>query len=774
VAGEMQAGERCWRQRLLPSTVLGRLAAAVLLVFAVGGAISYRSLMVSGLHIVEGSARTHISTVATLVAARIDGDAHEAAALATPDKDGVTRWGDAAPDLQALQGALAAAAADAGLPSDTYTLRLRESHRAAVQAAPDQLHPDAMEFILTSGENPYWRHTYEYRPEMAATLFEGRTAATDLYQDEHGHWLSAYAPVRNSAGEVVALLEVDEPPEAIHALVRDTTAEQLSGLGGLGLVLMLSVLGIAAVNLKPLRPLRDATERLVGGDYGTPISAHPGEAREIGELTRGLESARAAIQAAFERQRELQADLAVRNGEMKMVLDNVEQGILTVDRQGRVCAERSAAFERWFGAPADYADLGEHLSAVDPEFGPWFEMGLDGLTDGWMPLDLCLTQMPRQIVHGDRTFEVQWRTIPEDSQDFERLLVVISDVTARLRQEAAEAEQRELSAVVDRILSDRAGFLEFFEETGEMVRRVASEAPPPLEEQLRDIHTIKGNSGIYGLSSVAARCHAMETNALESGGRPLAEDLEGLSAAWGALEARLGGLLEQGAGTLEVCQWDLGALEEAIAAREPHEALAERVRAWRYEPTARRLERVAEQARALAERLGKGPITTAVEDNGLRLNPASWSGFWSSFIHVVRNSVDHGLEGPGEREEAGKDGPGALALRTAVEGGRFVVSIRDNGRGIAWEKIRAKAVGAGLPARTQADLVDALFADGVSSRDEVSETSGRGVGMGAVKAAVLAMGGQIEVESVPGEGTVFRFSVPAEQMTAAPDEALAA
>lgn len=756
-----------------PKTVLGRLAAAVLLVFAAGGVFFYQSLMTSGLHTVESSAQTHITTIATLVAAQLDGDVHEAAALAAPEKDGVTSWAAADADLKALQGALARAAADIGLPSDTYTLRLRESHRAAVEAAPDQLHADAMEFILTSGENPYWRHTYEYRPEMAAALFEGRPGTTGLYKDEHGYWLSAYAPVRDSAGEVVALLEVDQPPESIHALVRETTAEELRNLSGLGVVLLLSVLGIAAVNLKPLRPLRDATERLVGGDYGTPISGHPGDAREIAALTRGLESARAAIQAAFERQRELQADLASHNEEMRLVLDNVEQGILTIDRTGAVCPERSAAFERWFGAPADHANLGEHLSETDPDFGPWFEMGMEGLADGWMPLELCLSQMPAQINDGERTFEVQYRSIPEGSEDFERLLVVISDVTARLRQEAAEAEQRELSAAVDRVMSDRAGFLEFFKETGEMVRRVSGEAPPPLAAQLRDIHTIKGNCGIFGLHRVATLCHELETNALESGGRPVPEDLAGLRAAWDALEARLGSLLQQGEGVLEVCQRDLGALEEAIAAREPHEALAERVRAWRYEPTARRLERVAEQARALAERLGKGLITTAVEDNGLRLNPASWSGFWSSFIHVVRNSVDHGLEVPEEREEVGK-GPGSLTLRTAVEGERFVVSIRDDGRGIDWEKIRAKAAGAGLPAQTQADLVDALFADGVSSRDEVSETSGRGVGMGAVKASVVAMGGQIEVDSTPGQGTVFRFSVPAEMMTRAIDEALAA
>jgi two-component system chemotaxis sensor kinase CheA len=88
------------------------------------------------------------------------------------------------------------------------------------------------------------------------------------------------------------------------------------------------------------------------------------------------------------------------------------------------------------------------------------------------------------------------------------------------------------------------------------------------------------------------------------------------------------------------------------------------------------------------------------------------------------------------------------------------VEVTDNGHGIAWERVRGKALEQGLPHATNEDLVKALFTDGLSTREEVSDTSGRGVGMGSVRAACEALNGQIEVISQPGEGTTFRFRFP--------------
>jgi len=109
----------------------------------------------------------------------------------------------------------------------------------------------------------------------------------------------------------------------------------------------------------------------------------------------------------------------------------------------------------------------------------------------------------------------------------------------------------------------------------------------------------------------------------------------------------------------------------------------------------------------------------------------------------------------------GKSPQNEVLLRALAQGDRgFVLTISDNGRGIAWEKVARKAALAGLPSSTRADLEEALYADSVSTRDEVSETNGRGVGLGAVRGVVTALGGFIEIESTLGQGTTFRLVLP--------------
>jgi two-component system chemotaxis sensor kinase CheA len=88
------------------------------------------------------------------------------------------------------------------------------------------------------------------------------------------------------------------------------------------------------------------------------------------------------------------------------------------------------------------------------------------------------------------------------------------------------------------------------------------------------------------------------------------------------------------------------------------------------------------------------------------------------------------------------------------------VELSDDGRGIDFEKVRQKAKSSGLPHATEAQLLDALFADGITTADHATELSGRGVGMGALRAAAQALGGSATLQSKPGRGTTLRVRVP--------------
>jgi two-component system, chemotaxis family, sensor kinase CheA len=180
------------------------------------------------------------------------------------------------------------------------------------------------------------------------------------------------------------------------------------------------------------------------------------------------------------------------------------------------------------------------------------------------------------------------------------------------------------------------------------------------------------------------------------------------------------------------------------------------------EPVRTRLERAAEQLTALAERTGKGAPTITVEASRVYLAREELSEFWSVFAHIVRNGVTHGLpqlEDRAQHDPAQKD----FELRAGMQDGSLFVEFEDSGPGIDWNIIRSRAKEHGLPADTQADLMVALFADGVSASNEITEFSGRGVGLSAVRDACQRQRGKVEVETERGAGTKFRFSWPAGQ-----------
>ncbi|MDH5216766.1 MAG: chemotaxis protein CheW, partial [Gammaproteobacteria bacterium] len=133
-------------------------------------------------------------------------------------------------------------------------------------------------------------------------------------------------------------------------------------------------------------------------------------------------------------------------------------------------------------------------------------------------------------------------------------------------------------------------------------------------------------------------------------------------------------------------------------------------------------------------------------------------------VHLVRNSVDHGVETPAERLAKGKDETGTVTLNAFHQGGNIVIEISDDGAGINKERVLAKARERGLvaPDETPSDekIYDMIFHPGFSTADQISDVSGRGVGMDVVKKNIRALGGNIDISSTPDQGSVFRIRLP--------------
>lgn len=135
-------------------------------------------------------------------------------------------------------------------------------------------------------------------------------------------------------------------------------------------------------------------------------------------------------------------------------------------------------------------------------------------------------------------------------------------------------------------------------------------------------------------------------------------------------------------------------------------------------------------------------------------------------VHLVRNAFDHGIETPEDRLKQGKSEQGVIEIRAFHQGSQTIIEVRDNGRGVNLERIRAKAVTMGILTPEQAEtvepsgLLEVLFEPGFSTASQVSQLSGRGVGLDVVRDQLRSLKGSVTITSEPGEGTVFTLRIP--------------
>ena len=525
-----------------------------------------------------------------------------------------------------------------------------------------------------------------------------------------------------------------------------------------------------------------------------------GRGRQIELLNEQKEILRLANEAEIVHRQQIEAknnELRDRNEAVKNLLDNAGQGFLSFGPDLVISEEYSLECVQLFRVQIGgrrFPDLvARHLP---PETHKTVIEVLDGIFQAAKPLQqkVFLSLLPADLTIHDRAVRAQYKLIRQGDET--RMMVVLTDVTEKKRLEREMAEERNNVKMVVRALSRQAEVLSAMAAFREFAAArdiwTAGDAPgaSPVEnvaetlaEIFRQVHTFKGDFAQLGLHNTAAALHELENAlaAIAADQTPPARDrladvLSGLDADL-LLErdvAILTGILGEsffgGSESLRVDKRVLLALEARVgslltgAARE---AVLAELRMLRRHNVKDILAPYGDYLAGLAERLEKAMAPLLVTGDDVFLDREPREAFVKALVHVFRNMIDHGLEDMDERLAAGKPEFGTIACHVARVGNdRVCLMVSDDGRGIDVDRVLAKAVQKGLVTPETAGTMEPeavyelLFRDDFSTRDEVSLLSGRGVGLAAVRAETERLGGAVRVESEPGRGSRFLFTLP--------------
>jgi HPt (histidine-containing phosphotransfer) domain-containing protein len=475
--------------------------------------------------------------------------------------------------------------------------------------------------------------------------------------------------------------------------------------------------------------------------------------RHLTDLKSNLESLNASLEDKVAARTEA---LVARDRAMQRVLDSMNEGLATVSLDGTLRPERSNAFTAWFGAPGQQP-VWQVLFPDEPDRAASYACGFEQLVEDVLPFEVAVDQLPSRFERDGRSFDLELRPVHERGK-LDAVLLVVRDVTAQQAALRAESAAREDHKIIVHLLRDRRGFRRSMEELESLIATARSTSDRAV--CARALHTLKGNAAVLGFAALAALAHSVEDE-LEREGNIAEDSYAALDRGLKACLRRIQDLVSDARDRIDIDVQDYGRLVDQLQRRAAYDELLTLVKAWQLEPIANLLDELAGHARRLADQVGKR-IEVIVEHNGIRVLDDGLRTLRGNLVHAVRNAIDHGIESPDLRAALGKPEVGIVRLSATVsDTGALVLGVSDDGTGVDIERVRERARALGLPHATSTEVLEALFADGLTTRDDVTELSGRGVGTSAVRAACRGLGGDAYMVSEWHRGSELRCVLPA-------------
>lgn len=476
------------------------------------------------------------------------------------------------------------------------------------------------------------------------------------------------------------------------------------------------------------------------------------------------------------------------NQQIEAMLNSLGEGYLVFSPDGICFPNYSKACEEIFG----FSPAAKHISdilKIPAERKEAFNTWLNLLFKEAIDFD-DLTAIGPKVLAGtkDRYVTLRFKPLRNETGAIEKMVLVATDRTEERKAQLEAERNREYAEMIVKITRNKNQFVgmvqdlqKFMVRLDEIARMSGALDMEAVTETARVVHTAKGAAASFSLSELRDYIHDFETSidGFKKGKDTNFEALRGkltdftkvfrskLAMLLKSHEHILGKEVGQAGRTREIKLTSLysfiNLLNQGADMQQVMRHFIGRVLSVPVHQSFVSFDLVVQSA---AEKLFKRMHAIEFKGEDFPIFQEVYEEVFSSLVHVFRNAVDHGIEAPDEREISGKDAYGRIQVETRKvplgEGTGLQIEIRDDGRGVDVERLKAKLKKNGLKVDglSDSDIVQHIFDSGLSTRDEVTDLSGRGVGLDVVKVAVERMGGAVHAESVQGKGMTIRIQLP--------------
>ncbi|HYX38796.1 MAG TPA: 7TM diverse intracellular signaling domain-containing protein [Oligoflexus sp.] len=491
--------------------------------------------------------------------------------------------------------------------------------------------------------------------------------------------------------------------------------------------------------------------------------------------------------------------------ELRSMLDHIPEGVCKIVDPGIIHGNFSAQMTQIFGTN-DIAGK----EAVDFLFG-WSDLNSDQkdrirsaigsvLNEPSFVFELnahhLITEVDVLIGHDRKSLKISWNPILDKNSNVETILVSLKDVSLIRKLETVNIEQkRELELIAEIVGVSLEKFdwfiessLRFIDENERLIRETAEKSPDVLKILFMNLHTIKGTARGYSFTKMTGILHDIEQSYAillkESDASwdraSLIDDLQRARAIIATYEQISTLKLGRPKGAAMKISMERGFFEEKLGElnRVDFKRLSTSDLAY-VESFLRSFDEICFDSASdvlkdlfrvsdrLARDLGKEVPILKLDDPGFRITYAGQQLLRNTFVHILRNSLDHGIEEAKDRIASGKSPAGLFEIKLIQEGSSLIIEVQDDGRGLNMKALRDLGLSRGILNPMEADLAskvaELIFESGLSTSSSVSEISGRGVGMDAVRRYLMAEGGSISVQLIKpldnGAFYSFRFRI---------------